>query len=91
MKRIVLALLALLGLVAHGAPAQAGACGIGIAQVGLASEPGVQGQVLASRALPPAAVVQPSRSEPACGPSLALVRPPVIVPTVQFGPDRARE
>lgn len=91
MKRIVLALLALLGLVAHGAPAQAGACGIGIAQVGLVARPGVQGQALAARSLPTATIVQPRRVQRACGPTLAAQPVLAVLTPVQLGPDRAHE
>jgi len=91
MKRIVLALLALLGLVAHGAPAQAAACGVGVAQVGLVSGVRVQGQAIAARSIPAAAIIQPGRIKRDCGPSLSREWPVIITPTVLFGPDRARE
>jgi type IV secretory pathway TrbL component len=91
MKRIVLALLALLGLFAQGAPAQAGLCGVGIAQVGTVVAPRVQGQALAAQAVASEVAAKPDRKERACRQPTTDRKRPVYIPSVQLGSDRARE
>ena len=91
MKRIVLALLALLGLVAQGAPAQAGLCGMGVAQVGMVSGTRDQGQALAAQSVASEVAAKPDRKERDCRQPTTDRKRPVYIPSVQLGSDRARE
>jgi hypothetical protein len=96
MKRFILALLALIGLVAQAAPAQArlGAVGGGVssAQVGLAVQRQVPAQKLAAcRAIP----VQPTGEITGLlretGRPSATAPAAFVAPTVRLKTDRARE
>ncbi|MFM6933080.1 MAG: hypothetical protein ACKOUT_12645 [Novosphingobium sp.] len=92
MKRIVLAFLALLGLVAQSAPVQARMCGIGSEQVGAVSSVRAQRQALTAQVAPSAvAVAKPDRKDRDCAPAAAERKRPVYIPAVQLGSDRARE
>ncbi|WP_310533369.1 hypothetical protein [Novosphingobium sp.] len=92
MKRIILAFLALMGLVAQGAPVQARMCGVGSEQVGAVSSVRVQRQALTAQVAPSAAAVaKPDRKDRDCTPAAAERKRPVYIPAVQLGSDRARE
>ncbi|MFM5894266.1 MAG: hypothetical protein ACKOQM_07530 [Novosphingobium sp.] len=92
MKRIVLALLALFGLIAQGAPAQAGLCGVGIAQVGTVSGSRTQGQALSAQSIPTDAVAaKPDKAARDCRQPLTDRKRPVYIPSVQLGSDRSHE
>lgn len=92
MKRIVLALLALLGLVAQSAPVQARLCGVGSEQIGAIAGPRAQGQALAAQAVPGAvAKVRPERRDRDCTSPQAERKRPVYIPSVQLRVDRALE
>ena len=89
--RLLLTLLALLtGLVAQTTPAQARACELSGAQVGAVEVPDVvarstaQGQQTSG----PRARFSVPGAERGCR---KPPRPPVFLPTIQFGPDRALE
>ena len=90
MNRFILALLALLtGLAAQVAPAQARMCGVGEAEIGSievarGGSKAVARQVAAAEQ--PAAVPHRERDTRVRPP-----RPPVYIPSVQLGPDRALE
>lgn len=89
MKRILLAFLALLGIAAQIAPAQARVCGVEIGAVNAAQE---QARALAPVAV--AAVQAPQRKdrlELRCAVSRGFRARPVTIPAVQIGPDRSRE
>jgi len=95
MKRIVLALLALLGLVAQSAPLQARICGTGGSEIGaqvgvvIAARP--QGQALgASTVAGDAAVSNLDQRTRECAQPVERRRP-VYIPTVQLRVDRALE
>lgn len=92
MKRIVLAFLALLGLVAQSAPVQARMCGVGAEQVGAVTAVRAQRQALTAQVAPSAAAVaKPDRKDRDCTPSATERKRPVYIPAVQLGSDRARE
>ncbi|PLK26266.1 hypothetical protein [Novosphingobium sp. TH158] len=92
MKRIILAFLALLGLVAQTAPAQARICGIGSEQIGAVAGPRTQAQALAAQALPGvAAQVRPERRDRDCSFPQSSRKRPVYIPSVQLRVDRALE
>ena len=91
MTRLFLTFLALLtGLVAQSVPAAARVCDVGGAQVGALDAPvaavrsTVQGQQFSEPRVRP----ETSAIERGCG---MQPRPKVLLPTVQLGPDRARE
>ena len=92
MTRILLAFLALLGLVAQAAPAEARVCGVGVTQVGMVAPARGISRALASRtadAAQPGPGAQPRHD--GCSPAVPTKRPEVYVPTVQMGIDRAHE
>lgn len=91
MKRIVLALLALLGLIAQSAPLQARICGADSAQIGVMATVRPQGQALgANTATGDAATTKPDRRERECSQPSERKRP-VYIPSVQLRVDRALE
>ena len=93
MNRIILALLALFaGLVTEVAPASARMSGVGEAEIGAVEyvRSGVRqiaDQVAGARAVP----VQRAKGQPDGKGVRPQPRPPVFIPTVQFGADRAYE
>lgn len=90
MKRYVLALLALLGLVAQAAPVQARVCGLGTAQVVVVDRS--QGRALAAQSVASEApVAQGEKAVRDCAAPRADRKKPVYIPTVQLKADRARE
>ncbi|MCW1402691.1 hypothetical protein OKA06_10225 [Novosphingobium sp. MW5] len=90
MKRIVLAFLALLGLVAQSAPVQARMCGV--EQVGAVTAVRAQRQALTAQVAPSAAAVaKPDRKDRECTSTATERKRPVYIPAVQLGSDRARE
>lgn len=90
MKRFVLALLALLGLVAQAAPVQARVCGVGAPQVVLVDRG--QGRALVAQATASEApMAQADRAVRDCALPRADRKKPVYIPTVQLKADRARE
>ncbi|MFM5930175.1 MAG: hypothetical protein ACKOPQ_04635 [Novosphingobium sp.] len=92
MKRIVLALLALLGLVAQTAPVQARICGVGSEQIGAIAAPRTQRQALAAQIQPsPSPTAKVDRKDRDCQPVATERKRPVYIPAVQLGIDRARE
>lgn len=92
MKRIIFALLALLGLVAQTAPVQARVCGVGSEQIGSIAVPRAQRQALTAQVLPSATPsTKVERQTRDCGPSVAERKRPVYLPAVQLGVDRSRE
>lgn len=92
MTRILLAFLALLGLVAQAAPAEARVCAAGVAQVGMVAPARGVARALASHTV---AAAQPGPGAApqfdGCSRSVPAKRPEVYVPTVQMGIDRAHE
>ena len=91
MLRLFFALLALLtGLAVHSAPAEARVCEVSGAQAGALQAPltavrnAVQGQVVSG---PKARRDAPAMERGCRRPT----RPTIYLPTVQLGPDRARE
>lgn len=91
MKRIILALLALLGLVAQSAPLQARMCGADSAQIGVMVAPRAQGQALgANTATTESAANKADKRERNCSAPVERRRP-VYLPSVQLGSDRALE
>ena len=92
MKRILLAFLALLGIVAQAAPVSARVCGVGAAEVGSVGVP--QAQYGAFAAVTESAQQQMVRREaplPVLPMHAAARKKPVFIPSVQLGPDRALE
>jgi hypothetical protein len=89
MKRILLAFLALLGIAAQVAPAQARMCGV---EIGAVNRAQTQARALAPAAV--ADVAQPQRHdrlEQRYTASRGCRSKPVYIPSVQIGPDRALE
>ncbi len=92
MKRIILAFLALLGLVAQTAPVQARVCGVGSEQIGSIVVPRAQRQALTAQVLPSAGPISKvERKERDCAPATSERKNPVYIPAVQLGVDRSRE
>ncbi|MEP7221121.1 MAG: hypothetical protein ABI673_00490 [Novosphingobium sp.] len=89
MKRILLAFLALLGLAAQIAPAQARMCGVEIGAVNRAQD---QARALAPAAISAIqAVPRQNPLEQHCAAQRRFRSQPVHIPAVQIGPDRALE
>ncbi len=91
MTRFLLALLALMGLAAQAAPAEARVCRAS-AEIGVLAPARGVARALAAR--PAAIAAAPARSEPGfdrCAEGASPRRPQVFVPTVQLQSDRAAE
>ena len=92
MKRFIIALLALLGLVAQGAPVSARLGGTAAAQHGAVLEQNVQRQKLVARqAVRQSGFAQPERRGEASFSVLDGTFKTVRAPTVNIGIDRARQ
>ncbi|MEO7384419.1 MAG: hypothetical protein ABIU18_05750 [Novosphingobium sp.] len=92
MKRFVIAILALLGLVAQAAPVSARLGGMEAAQHGVVLGQNVQGQKLVvQRAVRQAGYVRPERREVANIAVQTVTFAAVPVATVHIGIDRARQ
>jgi hypothetical protein len=92
MNRILLAFLALLGIVAQAAPVEARICGVGSAQIGAVDVSRSQARALSAQAetqeIP---AVRIERRAAQCQKAPPSKKSPVYIPSVQMGIDRAYE